>query len=123
VQGLQTPLAALTLVGDPLVYPDKAFNGGRTLPLQLKLLCGSMLLTDADVAAPRIVAITLSGQPLDLETMDLDAGQSNDSGVDFRYESGAWKFNLSTKGWATGSYVVTIQTPDGRRYNAAFVLR
>jgi len=99
VVGLQSPLAALTLENDPLVYPSTAFKLGRTLPLRLSLTCGSMTLGDADVAAPRIVAIARGTAPLDISTMDLDAGASNDSGVLFRFADGVWIFNLSTKGW------------------------
>jgi hypothetical protein len=32
-------------------------------------------------------------------------------------------YNLSTKGLGTGRYVITLQMPDGRRYDAAFDLR
>jgi hypothetical protein len=123
VQGLQSPLAALTLDGNPLVYPDKAFKLNRTLPLRLQLSCGSMVLGSSNVAAPQIVGITRGSDALDLSTMDLDAGESNDNGVAFRFSDPAWVFNLSTKGWTAGTYFVSIQMPDGLRYNSAFVLR
>ncbi|HEV8383250.1 MAG TPA: PKD domain-containing protein, partial [Candidatus Acidoferrales bacterium] len=123
VQGLQSPLAFLTLDGNPLVYPDKAFKLNRTLPLRLQLSCGSMVLGSSNVAAPQIVGITRGSDALDLSTMDLDAGESNDNGVAFRFSDPSWVFNLSTKGWTAGTYFVTIQMPDGLRYNSAFVLR
>ncbi len=123
VQGLQSPLAALTLDGDPLVYPGTAFRLNRTLPLKLQLFCGSLQLSNSDVSAPQIVGITRGADALEISTMDLDSGQSNDNGVAFRFSDGTWMFNLSTQGWSAGRYFVTIGMPDGRRYNTAFVLR
>jgi hypothetical protein len=51
------------------------------------------------------------------------AGQANDSGVLFRYSDGTWIYNLSTTGLAPGTYTLTLEMPDGQRYNAGFVLR
>jgi hypothetical protein len=123
VEGLLPPLSALVPEGALVPLPDKASKQGSTLPLKLRLCCGATPLTDANVAAPKIVALTRSGDPVDLATVDLDAGESNDSGVFFRYSEPNWVFNLSTAGLSRGSYVITIELPDGRRYSAGFVLR
>ncbi|MCH6553795.1 MAG: hypothetical protein IH793_06505, partial [Acidobacteria bacterium] len=52
VEGLLAPLASLRPEAQPLIFPDRAFKQGRTLPLKLQLFCGSTLLTDADVPPP-----------------------------------------------------------------------
>ena len=123
VQGLGPPLAALVPEGDSVPLPVHAFKKGRTLPLKLQLSCDGEPLTDTG-SAPRIVGLVRTGDPpLDLTTMDLDAGQANDSGVFFRFEDGSWVYNLSTKGLGTGTYTITIELPDGQRFTAGFVLR
>ncbi|MGH9788390.1 MAG: LamG-like jellyroll fold domain-containing protein, partial [Candidatus Acidiferrales bacterium] len=123
VVGLQPPLLPLVPEGDAVPLPDKAFKRGRTLPLKLELFCGSTELTDADVAAPVIAGLVRDGDALDVETLDLDSGTANDSGLAFRYSDGNWVYNLSTSGLSAGTYTLTIEMPDGLRYSAAFVLR
>jgi hypothetical protein len=123
VEGLLSPLAALVPEGMPVLYPDKAFKQGRTLPLKLQLCCGGLAVTDFNVSPPRIVGLVRNGNAIDLSTVDLDAGEANDSGVLFRYSEPNWVFNLSTTGLSAGTYVVTIEMPDGRRYSAGFVLK
>lgn len=123
VEGLSSPMAPLAPEGDAILLPDKAFKQSRTIPLKLQLFCGGTSLSDFDVAAPQIVGLMRNSDALELATLDLDAGQSNDSGTNFRYADGTWSYNLSTTPLAMGSYVLTLQMPDGRRHNAAFVLR
>ena len=123
VAGLGSPLAELAPAGQPAPLPGKAFKQGRTLPLKLQLFCTSMPLTDSDVAPPQIVALERLGEPVDLETLDLDAGEANDSGFLFRYSDPNWVYNMSTKELSPGTYVIAIQMPDGLRYTAGFVLR
>ena len=79
VQGLQPPLAALVPEGDPVPLPQNAFKTGWTLPLKLQMFCGGTALTDALVAAPRIVGLLRNGDALDLATIDLDAGAESGS--------------------------------------------
>jgi hypothetical protein len=123
VVGLQPPLLPLVPEGESVLLPDKAFRQGRTLPLKLQLLCGGMALTDADVAAPRIVGLVRESDAILLETIDPDAGEANDSGLLFRYSEPNWVYNLNTKALSAGTYVITIELPDGLRYTAAFVLK
>ena len=40
-----------------------------------------------------------------------------------RCPCGYWIYNLSTAGLMSGTYTLTIHTPDGQRYKAGFVLR
>ena len=61
---------------------------------------------------------------IDLTTVELDAGQANDSGLFFRSSGGGtWVYNLSTKALGSGTYEIIIRMPDGRRLAGGFVLR
>jgi hypothetical protein len=122
-EGLQPPLALFVPEGGSIIFPDKAFKQGRTLPLRLRLFAGGVALTDAHVSPPQIVVLVRSGDAIDLDTIDPDAGEANDSGVLFRYSDPNWVYNLRTKDLSSGTYVITIEMPDGLRYAAAFVLR
>ena len=125
VAGLLPPLGGLVLEGDPIPLPNKAFKQGRTLPLKLQLFCGGTLLTDSDVTPPQIVGLVRAGDaPVDLEAVDLDSGEANDSGVLFRFsDDGNWVYNLNTQGLSPGTYTIVIEMPDGLRYAAGFALR
>jgi hypothetical protein len=122
-EGLKPPLADLVPEGLPVAMPGNAFKQGRTLPLRLQLFRDGVALSNADVSPPQIVELISNGAPLDLAIMDLDAGQANDNGTLFRFSDGNWVYNLSTAGLSSGTYTLTIQMPDGRRWNAGFVLR
>jgi hypothetical protein len=119
--GLQAPLGDLVPEGAATSSPDMAFRQGRTLPLKLRLRCGSQPLTA--VAAPRIEALQRSGAALDLATLDLDAGEAHDGGTTFRPTDDGWIYNLSTSGLASGTYLLRIRMPDQRSWDAEFVLR
>jgi hypothetical protein len=123
VSGLAPPLAALVEEAQPIVLPEHALKQGRTLPLKLSLRCGTTPLTPAEVSAPRIVGIEREGTALPLETLDVDAGQSNDSGNTFRASEGQWVYNLDTTALRSGTYRLTLALPDGRRVAGGFVLR
>jgi len=125
VDGFKSPLVALVPDGEEVILPDKAFKQGRTLPLKLQLLCGTTVLTDTDVAPLEIVSIIREGEAVNLETIDPDAGEANDSGVFFRFSSTdlQWVYNLSTKDLSAGTYSISIEMPDGKQYVGGFVLR
>jgi uncharacterized repeat protein (TIGR01451 family) len=123
IAGLFVPLASLTEPDMPLAFPPRAFKAGSTLPLKLQLSCGTTVLSSADVSAPQIAVLDRTGEAVDLATIDLDAGASNDGGAAFRFTSGSWTYNLTTSSLVPGSYRLTIAMPDGRRLLAAFVLR
>ena len=57
IEGLQPPLVDLVPEGEEVLFPDKAFKCGRTLPLKLQLYCGGIPLSDADVSQPEIVGL------------------------------------------------------------------
>ena len=123
VAGLQSPMAALAPEGETAVPPAKAFKQGRTLPLKLELFSAGVALTGLEVDPPQIMGLARTGATVDLETTDLDSGQANDNGLLFRFEEGSWIYNLSTRVLSAGTYELTLEVDDGRRYTAAFVLR
>jgi hypothetical protein len=124
VAGLAPPLGALVPQGTAVVWPDKAFKFGRTLPLKLQLLVNGAPLTDQEVKGPKIVEISRQGDSvLNLATLDLNTGASNDNGLVFRFSDGSWVYNLNTQALSTGRYVITIQLWDGRRFQGGFELK
>jgi hypothetical protein len=123
VSGLQPPMVGLSPDGVPPLLPSRAFKLGSTLPLKLQLFCSGLVCTNANSTPPRIVGLVASGGPIDLATVDINAGAANDNGVYFRFADPNWVYNLSTQGLSAGTYTITIQMPDGRRFNAGFVLR
>lgn len=97
---------------------SKSFNAGRTIPLKLTGALGSAAVTNTNAAtAPRIAAL-LQVPPFGAPTTVTPSGGD----TVFRFDSGQWICNLSTKGLAVGTYVVQIQFWDGRILEAAFVL-
>jgi protein gp37 len=59
---------------------------------------------------------------LELPTIELEA-VTGDEGSTFRLADDQWLYNLRTSGLATGTYVLRLELPDGRQWEAAFVLR
>jgi hypothetical protein len=125
VEGLLSPLGMLYPESSVLPEPDKALKQGRTVPLKLRLSCGGTYLTDTQVAAPKIARLyRVGGADTDLAVVDLDAGAANDNGILFRYTTGGeWDYNLKTSSLGAGAYVITIEMPDGKRYDGEFMLR
>lgn len=126
VEGFQAPLPTLTQEPATPPWPDVAFKAGRTLPLKVKLSCGGTALTDADIAAPELVGLTVIGQtPIDVTAIDLDSGTANDEGTLFRFSSdGYWVYNLSTQTLSGNTiYRITIRMPDGLKYSAYLLLK
>ena len=124
-EGFDSPLAPLVAESESAPLPARAFRQGRVLPLKLRLLCGGVPVTDRDgVQAPLITKLLRMGEPINLETTDLNAGEANDNGLAFRFSiDDSWVYNLSTKFLSAGTYALTIQMPDGRRHSASFILR
>ena len=123
VQGLKSPLSSLVPSGQPAPVPSLAFQSGRTLPLSVDLACGATQLVGGEVAPPRIVALVRNGAPLNLQTIDPSTGLLEDSNWIFRAAGKDWVYNLRTADLTSGTYTMTIQMPDGAKYDGAFVLR
>jgi beta propeller repeat protein len=119
-----TTTGAAPAGGGPPV--PRFYKAGSTLPLRLRLACGDLPLTGADVAAPRLAAMQRGNGPIEPIAdgqADLDPGRSSDGGLAFRYSDGAWIYNFSTRGLPAGVYTIWIETPDGLQRSARFALR
>lgn len=124
VEGFLPPMAELVPDGAPDVpMPPHAMKKGRTIPLKLRMYCGTRLLTDADVPPPAIVGIWRNGDAVNLSVIDPDPGEANDNGTLFRFSEDKWIFNLSTAWASAGRYEITVRMPDGSVYRSAFELR
>lgn len=124
VGGFLEPMASLVATGSLEVpLPSRAFRAGRTIPLKMTLTCGGAPLSDSQVAPPRIVSLYRAGDAVPLDVIDPNAGESNDNGLLFRFSDDKWIYNLSTVQLRIGTFKITVETPDGRRWDGAFVLR
>jgi len=128
VYGFLPPLDSLVLSlvlegEDAAPPPRKAFKQGRTLPLKLQLSCGNTVFSGTDVTPPKIVGLAWQNSASDLETIDMDSGEANDSGPYFRFSDPIWVYNLSTRDLRIGTYVISIEMPDGRLFSGTFMLR
>ncbi|OGP75237.1 MAG: hypothetical protein A2Y80_00375 [Deltaproteobacteria bacterium RBG_13_58_19] len=124
--GLQPSLASRRPYGEAVPYPDRTFKQGSTLPLKLLLFsAGGNVLTDADVETPpRIVGVMTDDFSSYLPLDNLDAGEANDDGEDFRFANGNWVYNLSTRGLPRGiKYRTTVEMSDGRQFVTGFALK
>jgi hypothetical protein len=117
-EGLDTPLADLVPEGQTPPLPKKAVSIGRTVPLMLRLYCGARALGDQDVQPPQMISASRNGVELPLSALNLAPRPA------FRYDapSQRWVLEIVTRGWAAGTYTVTIEMPDGRRFVAALAL-
>lgn len=124
VEGFLPPVAQLVPESALLIpEPIHALKRGRTIPLKLRLSCGTVGLTDADVAPPQIVGVWRNGEAENLSIIDPDPGEANDDGLMFRFNDDKWVFNLSTAWAQTGKYVIAVRMPDGKVYKSGFQLK
>ena len=131
VSGLLAPLnSGLKTLDQSLDSIDKMFKHGRTLPLKLGLSCTSRNLTAGDLSPenyPQIVSINHVGTSEgSVPLVDIDAGESNNDGLYFRYDydSGNWIYNLKTTNLNSNTeYAIVIRMPDGLNYHAKFALK
>ena len=107
----------------PLYDPAVTKKAGSTVPIKVRL-CDA---TGANLSSPSIalhatgVTRTSNNTPAVLE----DSGNANPD-FDFRYDAalGGYIFNLSTKGYAAGSYVLNFSVSgDPTGHTAAFAVR
>lgn len=94
----------------------------------MKLLlfsAGGTGFTDADVETPpRIVGVMTDDFSSYLLLDNLEAGEANDDGEDFRFADGNWVYNLSTRGLQRRiKSSVTVEMPDGRQFVTGFALK
>ena len=117
------PLGSLVPNFEDIVVPDKGFKQGRTLPLKLELLCGNSVMGESDMPPPEISTLVRTGEAIDVEAVDIDAGLSNDSGSLFRYSDDLWIYNLKTSNLSSGTYKISLNTPEGINLKSGFVLK
>jgi hypothetical protein len=125
LDGLRSPMARLVPAGDPVPFPDRAFNGGQTRPLKLRQMCGGVNLRGADIDPPEIVGLDAAARgPIDIRALDLN----DDTGLDdlfFRWNDSTqqWIYNLRTTEIGTGVFTLTIRVAGRKDYVTGFVLR
>ncbi|HYH44945.1 MAG TPA: PxKF domain-containing protein, partial [Thermoanaerobaculia bacterium] len=123
VEGLLPPMAALVPAGQVPPAPSHDVNQGSTVPLKLRLSCGTTLLTEDDVQPPVISGLAVNGASVSLDGLDLDAGNSNGGGLAFRSSGDQWIYNLDTDALTAGDWVITLELPDGREVSARLLVR
>jgi len=123
-KGIGLALSRLVLEGQPIPVASRPVDARHGVILRLELFCGTLALGAKDIGTrPEIIALTRNGQPLGLKRLDLDLDHANHRNRSFRFLDGAWFYRLNAKGLGPGSFVVTVQMPDGRRFAANFLLR
>jgi len=119
LQGLLSPVnAPLVPEGHGVSVPSKSFRRGSTLPLKVRLTCGSQIIPETAIdPPPELVAIESfdggTAPPLSAVTSD----------PFFVCDPNLCKLELKTTPFARGRYVVGIEMPDGKIYRAGFELR
>lgn len=86
-----------------------AFKAGSTVPVKFRLTGDSAPATGtpATLSVAKVGAASGSGDITVVSTTGADAGSM------FRVADGQYVFNLSTKGWGEGQYVIRVDLGDG----------
>jgi hypothetical protein len=128
VDGLTSPMAKLVPAGDPVVFPPKAFGAGQTRPLKLRMLCGTVNLTDSSVDAPEIVGLSEATRgALDIHALNLNSDDTNNPNDPFfrfnnSLQGGQWAYSMRTSLIGTGTFTLTIRIAGRKDYVTGFVL-
>lgn len=125
VDGLLNPLTDLVPEGDPVPFPNKSLNAGKTVPMKMRVLCGGVELRGAEVDAPEIIGLSEETRG-DLDILAL--GLNDDSDPDdlfFRFNETTkqWIFNMRTSDLGTGRFTIEILVAGRKSYFAGFELR
>ena len=96
----------------------QAYKSGSTVPVKVKLLDANSGQNLSSSSTPLVArGIRLSGSPTALSVQD--AGQAN-ADYNFRFvgatDGGSYIYNLSTKGYAPGHYVLSIYVGNDRSF-------
>ena len=121
-RGLPPALTGLAREGNDAPLTGGSFRRGSRIALRLQVGCGDSVLGAADIAPPRIVALSSGGNPVDLESLDTLPPRGGDP-LAFRSAGRGWFLILGTRSLETGDYSLSIETPDGTRHVAAFTIR
>jgi hypothetical protein len=124
VDGFLEPVTVqLVPRGNPVLQAPGTFNQTKTMPLKLRLTCGSRTLGPADLAfTPEIVELrhaTLGPVPL----TDINAGNNaNPSDPFFVCGASRCEFQLRTRSLPVGEIVISVKMPDSRVFQAGFTV-
>lgn len=92
---------------------SNTFKAGSTIPIKFQLKdANNKYLTNVSA---KIFYTKISNGSSSAEQDGVSSGSSN-SDNKFRCDGNQYIFNLSTKGWATGTYQLTIKLDDGTSY-------
>ena len=116
-------LASLVPEGSAIPISPQPWPRGANLLLELRLFCGQRPLGDAEVAPPCVVALAGDRGPIALDSLGAAGGKSDPACLPFHFHGTSWAYDLRTASLEAGTYLLTIRTPDGRRFCAGFVLR
>ena len=124
IDGLSQPMAKLVPTGDPVPFPSKALNAGKSAPLKARMFCGGVDLKGSDVDAPEIVGLSeLTRGPLDISQLSLnDDTNSNDPFFRYNTSTKQWIYNMRTSQIGTGTFTLTIRIAGRKDYVTGFVL-
>jgi hypothetical protein len=128
VDGLEGPMARLVPTGDPVPFPSRPFSAGNTRPLKLRVSCGGLNLSDADVDPPEIVGLSEAVRgTLDIKSLNLNSDDTNNPNDPFfRYNNaltgGHWAYSMRTSLIGTGTFTLTIRIAGRKEYVTGFVL-
>lgn len=86
-----------------------AFKSGSTIPVKFSLTGASAGAT----GAPATLSVAKVGAAGGEESLTVLSTSAADSGNQFRVSSGQYVYNLSTKGWGEGVYVLRVDLGDG----------
>ncbi|MBZ5565188.1 MAG: hypothetical protein LAP13_22555 [Acidobacteriia bacterium] len=122
LQPMGEALANMVPEGEAIPGRRKAWKLGVNLPLGLRLLCGSRVLRSGEVSPPRIVALAGDEGPVSLAAVCAAWRKPEGTCLLFHFTDGSWTYDLNTANFKRGTYLATIEMPDGRRFCATFDL-
>jgi hypothetical protein len=132
VEGFLAPVGvALVTVGEAdLAGGGKALHARRgALPLALRVLDGDAELDDGALVEralppPTLAAVQRVAPAGSVsEVIDIEHLGQPDVGTAFLYTGNRWTYNLATPQLEAGTYLLTVQLPDGSFREAALLLR
>ncbi len=123
VQPVGEALANLVPEGEAIPGPSKAWKAGASIPLELRLLCGSRVLEAGKVTPPSLVGLAGDDGPVSLRAYCAASRRPEATCLLFHYHGGNWTYDLDTSDLKRGTYLATIQMPDGRRFCATLNLQ
>lgn len=101
-------------------------KSGRTIPVKFRIACGGVPVGGANATIAVYKVLDVATGSIDETDLTADAGNSNDSGILFRWDPSerAYIYNLKTTGWpAPATYRILVGLNDGTQRFVDFSLR